>query len=80
MLMLHGGPKKWGHRLMTIILSNFNRLNILLEDSCTSPYTLLKYMCCVLSGETVHTAGPVTRITIDSTSIFCKPLSDTTTI
>ena len=23
---LQGGPKKWGHRLMTIILSNLNRL------------------------------------------------------
>jgi len=22
---VHGGPKKWGHRLMTIILSNLNR-------------------------------------------------------
>jgi len=76
MLMLQGGPKKWGHRLMTIILSNFNRLKILLEDLCTSPYTLLKYMRCVLSSETVHGAGPVTRITIDSTSIFCKPLPD----
>ena len=73
MLMLQGGPKKWGHRLMTIILSNFNRLKILLEDSCTSPYTLLKYMRCILSGETVHAAGPVTTITIDSTSIFASP-------
>ena len=23
---LQGGPKKWGHRLMTIILSHLNRL------------------------------------------------------
>jgi len=23
---LQGGPKKWGHRLMTIILSNLNQL------------------------------------------------------
>ena len=25
LMYLHGGPKKWGHRLMTTILSNLSR-------------------------------------------------------
>ena len=25
LIHVHGGPKKWGHRLMTITLSNLNR-------------------------------------------------------